>query len=73
MAIIKEAVVKEAVVDYKAPKRMKKRRQLDALVNHSKLPRNRKSSISQELLYYNSDSSELEEFSVAGLNQRRAK
>ncbi|KAK3777581.1 hypothetical protein RRG08_021699 [Elysia crispata] len=67
------AIIKEAAVVYKAPKRMKKRRQLDALVDNVKLPRHRKSSTSQELLDYNSDSSELEEFSLAGLSSRKAK
>ncbi|RUS80202.1 hypothetical protein EGW08_012027 [Elysia chlorotica] len=67
------SVGKETAVIYKAPKRMKKRRQLDALVDTVKLPRHRKSSTSQELLDYDSDSSENEEFSIAGLNSRKTK
>ncbi|GFO13273.1 EF-hand calcium-binding domain-containing protein 14 [Plakobranchus ocellatus] len=66
------AIVKEAVVEYKVPKRMKKRKQLDALVDMTKLPRNRKGSTSQELLDFKSDSSDVEEFSVNGLSTRKA-
>ena len=44
-------------VAYKLPKKMKKRRQLDALVDNGKLPRNRKNSASgQDLLNLHSDS-----------------
>lgn len=66
------AIINEAIVNFKAPKRMKKRRQLDALVDTVKLPRNRKNSTSRELLNENSDSSEVEEFSLAGLHSRSA-
>ncbi|CAL1531118.1 unnamed protein product, partial [Lymnaea stagnalis] len=59
-------------VDYKLPKRMKKRRQLDALVDTMKLPRSRKNSSSaQELLDYQSDSSEIDEFSLPPPNSKR--
>ncbi|XP_005097753.1 EF-hand calcium-binding domain-containing protein 14 isoform X1 [Aplysia californica] len=64
----------KADVDYKLPKRMKKRRQLDALVDTVKLPRNRINSTSaQELLDYHSDSSDLEEYSASSIGHSRKK
>ncbi|BFY99546.1 hypothetical protein BsWGS_02586 [Bradybaena similaris] len=57
-------------VDYRLPKKMKKRRQLDALVDTVKLPRTRKNSASvQELL--DSDSSENDEFSLQPPGSKR--
>uniref|UniRef100_A0A2C9LVC8 Uncharacterized protein n=1 Tax=Biomphalaria glabrata TaxID=6526 RepID=A0A2C9LVC8_BIOGL len=59
-------------IDYKLPKKMKKRRQLDALVDTMKLPRGRKNgSSAQELLDYNSDSSEVSEFSLPPITSKR--
>lgn len=68
-ALDKENTIKpdnpaKATVVFKPGKRMKKRRQLDALVSNGKLPR-RKTSSGHELLRSNdSESSEVEEFSV---------
>ena len=61
-------------VGYKLPKKMKKRRQLDALVTIGKLPRNRKNSNStQELLDYNSDSSDGEDCAANSMSPLRKK
>ena len=54
-------------VDFKPSKKMKKRRELDALVNgNSKLGRSRKKQTKgqHELLRNDTDSSDLEEFSI---------
>ncbi|XP_046544750.1 EF-hand calcium-binding domain-containing protein 14-like isoform X2 [Haliotis rubra] len=60
-------------VDFKPSKKMKKRRELDALVTNGKLPR-RKSKSGHELLRSNdSDSSEVEEFSVPNGKQNGKK
>lgn len=61
-------------VEYKLPKKMKKRRQLDALVDSVKLPRSRKTSASaQELLDCHSESSDIDEFTLpqTGIKRRR--
>lgn len=59
-------------VEYKLPKKMKKRRQLDALVDTVKLPRSRQNSTSaQELLDCQSDSSENDEFSLSSPGSKR--
>uniref|UniRef100_A0A0B7A4W4 EF-hand domain-containing protein n=1 Tax=Arion vulgaris TaxID=1028688 RepID=A0A0B7A4W4_9EUPU len=62
----------KGVVDYKHPKKMKKRRQLDALVDTIKLPRSRKNSASaQELLDCHSDSSEVDELTLSQSSSKK--
>lgn len=59
-------------IEYKLPKRMKKRRELDALVDTVKLPRSRKNSSSaQELLDYHSDSSDIDEYTTHGAKRKK--
>ncbi|KAJ8305293.1 hypothetical protein KUTeg_015838 [Tegillarca granosa] len=52
-------------VEFKPPKRMKKRRQLDALVSNGKLRRKSKNGQEHELLRSDSESSEIDEFNIA--------